>query len=204
MTFAVGYEMESMPGRVVPPPLLHDKISLTSSGNTSRWVFYGTRKQIIDWMREHANLVVEYNLFNDKQHHENPPTELVFDLHYLHDSEQSYYNYVKSFFVSDYEHERVKVEIRPKLDSKDHDIQTMCRVYTRSSVRLGDVVDELEHQWHQPARSYYQQAVDAYNDSPGPSHVLSSVGPSSIRVGQDPSVQVERPSQPAAAVTDEK
>ncbi|KAI9493024.1 hypothetical protein BDB00DRAFT_824980 [Zychaea mexicana] len=183
-----------MPGRVVAPPLLHDKLSLTSSGNTSRFVFYGTRKEILDWMRQRPNLVIEYHLFADGrpvalQHQ----TEIVIDLQYLHDSEQTYVNYVKSFFVSDYASERVKVEIRPKLDSKDQDVMTMYRLVSRSGVKLGEVVDDLDHYWHLPARTYYQQAVDMYNDIPGPHHVLSAQGPSSIRVGTESSVQTEPP-----------
>ncbi|KAI9276942.1 hypothetical protein BDA99DRAFT_122041 [Phascolomyces articulosus] len=194
MTFTYGYEMETIPGRVVAPPMLHDKLSLTSSGNTSRFVFYGTRKEILDWMRQHANLVIEYNLFADGrpapfQH----PTEIIIDLQYLHDSEQTYANYFKSFFVSDYVNERVKVEIRPKLDSKDNDIMTMYRLVSTSGVKLGDVVDDLDHYWHLPARTYYRQAVDMYNDIPGPQHVLSAHGPSSIRVGTEASVQTEPP-----------
>ncbi|KAI8145105.1 hypothetical protein BJV82DRAFT_604960 [Fennellomyces sp. T-0311] len=183
-----------MPGRVVAPPMLHDKISLSSSGNTSRFVFYGTRKEILDWMREHENLMIEYHLFADGRpvafHHQ---TELIIDMQYLHDSEQTYANYFKSFFVSDYANERVKVEIRAKVDSKDNDIMTLYRLIVRSGIRLGDVVDDLDHHWHLPARSYYQQAVDMYNDRPGPAHVLSADGPTSIRVGQEASVQTEPP-----------
>ncbi|KAI7858218.1 hypothetical protein BDC45DRAFT_330313 [Circinella umbellata] len=194
MTFTYGYELETTPGRVVAPPLLNNKLSLSSSGNTSRFVFYGTRKEILDWMRNHANLRIEYNLFADGrpasfQH----PTEIIIDLQHLHDSEQSYFNYFKSFFVSDYVNERVKVEIRPKLNSKDHDIMTLYRLVSTSGVTLGDIVDDLDHYWHLPARSYYRQTVDMYNDIPGPEHVLSAHGPSSIRVGNEASVQTEPP-----------
>lgn len=134
-------------------------------------------------MREHPNLVVE-NAFFTGQNYKNlaSHTEILFDMQYIADSEQSYVNYVRSFFVSDYEQERVKVEIRPRIESKDTMILTLCRIITRSGVRLGDVVDQLEHEWYKPARSYYQQAVDLFQDNPGPCHVLSSDGPSSIRV----------------------
>ncbi|KAI9321906.1 hypothetical protein BX666DRAFT_1906812 [Dichotomocladium elegans] len=203
MKFTWGYEMETIPGRVIAPPLLHDKISLTSSGNTAQWMFYGTRKEIIEWMRTHPQLVIEYRPYASALQQQQQQTELIFDLLAVPDEDQSYYQYLKSFVVSDYEHERVKCEIRPKLENnKDATMidALLCRTITHNGVCLGDIADELEHQWNMPARSYYQQLVDMYHEQPAPCHVISSAGPSSIRVGDSPSLHVRpQPSSVTAA-----
>lgn len=175
--------------------MLHDKITLSSSGNTARWIFYGTRKEILDWMHEHTKITVEASLFTGGR-----PTsfhtcnEIVIDLQAIPDAEQSYYDYFKSFFVSDYERERVKVELRPRMDSKDAMILTQLRIIVRSGVCFGDIVEELQHEWYKPARSYYRQAVDLFNDNPGPCHVVSADAPSSIKITE----QEQDKNQPAA------
>ncbi|KAG0174678.1 hypothetical protein DFQ28_005276 [Apophysomyces sp. BC1034] len=197
MTLTFGYEMEEAPGHVVVPPLLSNKITLTSAGNTSRWIFYGTRGEIIDWIRRHSDLVLENAIFfGGKPTSFYTQTELVIDLQYIPDEEQSYYNYLRSFFVNDYSTERVKVEIRPRVDSKDHLIMTLCRVIVASGISLGDVVDDLDKEWHKPTPSYYQQTIDMFNDSPGPVHIVSADAPASIHVGDQQLDIIPTPSQP--------
>ncbi|KAF7727664.1 hypothetical protein EC973_007322 [Apophysomyces ossiformis] len=186
MGFSFGYEMESAPGHLVVPPLLSKKITVTSAGNTNRWAFYGTRKQILDWLREHKDMVLENTAFstsnvNTIQTH----TEIVIDLQYITDAEQSYYNYFRSYFVSDYAIEKVKVEIRPRIENKDNMITTLCRVIVASGVRIGDIVDHLDREWHKPAASYYQQTVELFSDAPAPVCVLGADTPTSITVGQE-------------------
>ncbi|KAG0163035.1 hypothetical protein DFQ28_000419 [Apophysomyces sp. BC1034] len=192
MTFSYGYEMESSPGHVVVPPLLSKKITVTSAGNTNRWSFYGTRKQILDWLREHKDIVLENTAFSTGNAGTvQTRTEIVIDLQYIIDSEQSYYNYFRSYFVSDYAIEKIKVEIRPRIENKDSMIMTMCRVIVASGVRIGDIVDELEREWHKPAQSYYQQTVELFNDGPAPVRVLGADAPTSIAVGEN--LQQTRP-----------
>ncbi|KAI8097058.1 uncharacterized protein BX664DRAFT_325487 [Halteromyces radiatus] len=195
MALKYGYEMESSTGTVghlVAPPLLSKKITLATGNNTNKWLFYGTRQQILDWMRDHKDLELENGLFSTLGANKKPSTfhthtELVIDLQYYPDAEQSYYNYCKSFFVSDYNVERVRVEIRPRIESKDKMIESLCRTIVASGSRLGDIVDDLETEWNSPAKSYYQQTVDVFTDAPPPTHVLSADPPSSIRVNTNDS-----------------
>ncbi|KAI9305053.1 hypothetical protein BJ944DRAFT_265866 [Cunninghamella echinulata] len=190
MTLKYGYEMESTsggPGHLVVPPLLSKKITIASGNNTSRWMFYGTRKEILDWIKEHPDIVLENGLFSSTGHPTTftTHTELVIDLQYIYDSEQSYYNYYKSFFVSDYSIEKVKVEIRPRIESKDKMIDSLCRTIVTSGSRLGDIAEELEREWNAPAKSYYQQTIDVFTDAPPTTHVISADPPSSIQITTD-------------------
>ncbi|CEG77163.1 hypothetical protein RMATCC62417_11960 [Rhizopus microsporus] len=184
MTLIYGYEMDSIPGQVghvISPPLLSTKITLSSAGNTTRWIFFGKRQEIIDWLREHSDIILENTLFvGESSGHTH--TEIVIDLQQVNDSEQSYYDYIKSFFVNIYDVERVKVEIRPRVESKDNMITCLNRAIVASGTRLGDIVDDLQTEWFKPAESYVQQAAHLLNDEPTPSHVLSAKPPSSIQI----------------------
>ncbi|KAF7725728.1 hypothetical protein EC973_009446 [Apophysomyces ossiformis] len=171
-------------GHVIAPPLLSDKITLTSTGNTNRWAFYGTRREIIDWIQSHSHIVLENAIFvGGKPTSFYTQTELVIDLQHTPDEEQSYYDYIRSFFANDYDVEKVKVEIRPRIDSKDHMITTLCRVIVASGVSLGEIVDHLKREWYKPEPTYYQQTLAVFNDSPGPVHIVSADAPASILVG---------------------
>lgn len=207
MTFIYGYEpgmqwffrrerckpflnrnvpQEHLPGHVVTPPFLRDKITLTSYGETTRWAFFGTRREILDWMRKHSDMVIKSVLYNGTMANKPADTVIVFDLQPICDPEQSYYRYFRSFFVSDYENERVKCEIRQRIESRDRIIWANSRVLSRSDVRLGNVVDALEHEWYKPEPSLYQRAVDCVYDTPVPCHVISAAsGPSSISIKED-------------------
>ncbi|KAI8391803.1 uncharacterized protein BYT42DRAFT_610989 [Radiomyces spectabilis] len=184
MTFTYGYELES--GHVVVPPLLAKKITVSSAANTNRWVFFGTREEILQWMREHNDIQLENSLFaSGRPVSFQTHTEIVIDLQYFYDAEQSYYNYFRSFFTSDYSVERVKVEIRPRVDSKDHIISALSRVIVASGSKLGEIVDELEREWNKPAASYYQQAINTFSDDPVPSHIISTDAPMTVQVSAD-------------------
>jgi hypothetical protein len=109
-------------------------------------------------------------------------SELVIDLQYVYDQEQGYADYFKSYFVSIYDVERVKVEIRPRIESKDSVITSLNRVVVASGTQLNDIVDDLEIEWYKPAQSYVQQAVHLFTDAPTPNHILSGKPPNSIQV----------------------
>lgn len=179
-------KIDSSPGQighVVCPPLLSTKITLSSAGNTNRWVFYGTRKQILEWILEHGHISLENTIFIGGGHSDkNVHTELVIDLQYVYDQEQGYYDYIKSYFVSIYDVERVKVEVRPRVDNKDNVIPSLNRVIVASGSKLNEIVDDLEIEWFKPAQSYVQQAVHLFTDAPTPNHILSAKPPSSIQV----------------------
>ncbi|KAI7870794.1 hypothetical protein BDF14DRAFT_1769815 [Spinellus fusiger] len=134
-------------------------------------------------MREHGHITLENTVFTGRGPETySTHTEVVIDLLQIPDAEQSYYYYLKSFIVSDHTTERIKVEIRPRIDSKDDHITTLCRVIIASGTRLSDIVDELESEWAKPAASYYQQTVDILNDTPGPVHILSTDTPMTVHV----------------------
>ncbi|KAI8881787.1 hypothetical protein K501DRAFT_157875, partial [Backusella circina FSU 941] len=174
-------------GNIVAPPLLSSKISVSSAANTNKWVFYGTRKQIIDWMREHPDLYLENKVFIGGKPASDVDgglhTELVIDLQYLYDQQQTYKDYLKSFFVSIYDVERVKVELRPRLESKDGMINALNRIIISSGTQLKFITDDLEAEWFKPAQSYYQQTVHLFNDDAPATSVLGGKPPSTVRVG---------------------
>ncbi|KAI7907359.1 uncharacterized protein BX663DRAFT_495634 [Cokeromyces recurvatus] len=176
-------ELPGQVGHVVCPPLLSSKITVSSANNTNRWIFYGTRRQILDWIREHSDITLESAIFiGGKQCKNDAHSELIIDLGYVYDQEQSYSDYIKSYFVDIYEVERVKCEIRPRIDSKDNMIPSLSRVVVANGCRLGDIVDDLEIEWYKPGDSYVRQAIQLFTDAPTPSHILSAKPPSSIQV----------------------
>ncbi|RCI04097.1 hypothetical protein CU098_013075, partial [Rhizopus stolonifer] len=135
MKLIYGYEMNSAPGQighVVCPPLLSKKITVSSAGNTTRWVFYGTRQQILEWIREHPDMTVENAVFIGGVNSSHVHTELVIDLQYVYDQEQSYAEYIKSYFVDIHDVERVKVEIRPRTESRDSITPCLSRIIVAS------------------------------------------------------------------------
>ncbi|GAN01122.1 hypothetical protein MAM1_0005d00553 [Mucor ambiguus] len=201
MKLIYGYEMNASAGQighVVCPPLLSTKITLSSAGNTNRWVFYGTRKQILDWMREHGDISLENSIFaGGKTCDNNVHTEIVVDVQYVYDQEQTYVNYIKSYFVDIYDSERVKVEIRPRVDSKDSVIPSLSRSIVASGTKLADLVDDLQAEWFKPGQSYAQQTVHLFSDTPTPNHILGAKPPTSIQVSTDAAQQ-----SPAAVEAD--
>ncbi|KAI8992549.1 hypothetical protein BDB01DRAFT_778811 [Pilobolus umbonatus] len=193
MKLIYGYEMATPGahiGHVVCPPLLSRKITVSSGGNTTRWIFYGTRKQIIQWMRDHSHIILENSVFNgghpsDSHIH----TELVIDLQYAYDNEQSYADFIKSYFVDIFEVERVKVEIRARVESKDSSIASLNRSIVASGTTLGEIVDDLEKEWNKPGESYLTQTVHLFNDEPVHNHIISAKPPTSVHVVSNESQQ---------------
>ncbi|RUS16674.1 hypothetical protein BC938DRAFT_476503, partial [Jimgerdemannia flammicorona] len=170
--------------RVVSPPLLSKKITVSAASNTAKWIFVGTRPEIISWMREHPHIVIENTIFADRPTSYHTHTELVVDLLAFQDPEQTTYDYVKSYFVTDSKHEKVKVEIRPKVDKVDYNVFTLCRIILSTGICFGEIVDDLERQWAKPGPTYYEQMVNLYNDKPGPEVILSSDVPMAIVVDE--------------------
>lgn len=171
--------------RVIKPPLLNNKITVSSTENTNRWVFYGTRPEILDWIKNHSELQLENSIFasgGGAPSTFSTHTELVIDLLYFQDPDQSLVNYFKSFIQTDFQNEKVKVEIRPRVESKDQMISTLCRVIIKSGVLLGDIYNELNQEWYQPTRTYIEQASDLLNDNPGPIHIISTDTPMDIQI----------------------
>ncbi|CEP08582.1 hypothetical protein [Parasitella parasitica] len=184
MTISFGYEIDidGNEARVVAPPLLNQKITVSSTENTNRWVFYGTRPEILDWIKNHSDIQLENSLFaTGRPVSFNTHTEIVIDLMTYNDPEQSLFGYIKSFVATDFEHEKVKVEIRPRIESKDQMISTLSRVIVASGVHLGDVLGELYQEWYK-SRTYVQQATDLLNDNPGPVHIYSTDAPMNVQV----------------------
>ncbi|CAO3657810.1 unnamed protein product [Umbelopsis ramanniana] len=186
MSLVYGYEIEGDTaggnGRIVVPPLLKDKINVSTSSNTNKWVFIGSRAEIIHWIRQHSNLVIENAIFSGGDRPSfHTHNEVVIDLLNFSDPEQSFFQYVRSYVKTDNNIDKVKVEIRPKVESKDQNIMTACRIIVNSGVSLGSIVDNLEEKWNSPGASYVQQAVDLFNEVPGPQHVLSSDVPLGVQ-----------------------
>ncbi|KAI9483079.1 MAG: hypothetical protein EXX96DRAFT_536440 [Benjaminiella poitrasii] len=172
--------------RVITPPLLKDKITLSSTENTNRWVFYGTRHEILDWIKQHGHIQLENGLFSTmKPLSFDTHTELVIDLLSYSDPKQSMFDYLKSFVQTDFENEKVKVEIRPRVESKDQVISTLCRIIVASGVSFGDVLAELNQEWYQPPRTFLEQAKDILDNNPGPVHILSTDTPINVQINDN-------------------
>jgi hypothetical protein len=125
-------------------------------------------------------------------------TELVIDLQYVYDQEQSYADYLKSYFVDIHEVERVKVEIRPRIESKDNVIPSLRRVIVASGSKLGEMADNLELEWYKPGDSYASQTIHLFTDAPTPNHILSAKPPTSIQVSTEqptPTVNAPAPTE---------
>ncbi|KAI8647416.1 hypothetical protein BD408DRAFT_408519 [Parasitella parasitica] len=186
MKLIYGYEMNASAGQVghvICPPLLSTKITLSSAGNTNRWIFYGTRTQVLEWLKDHGDITLENAIFaGGKTCNNNVHTEIVIDVQYVYDQEQSYADYFKSYFVDIYNVERVKVEIRPRVESKDSVIPSLSRTIVASGTRLGDLVDDLRTEWFRPGQSYAQQTIHLFSDTPTPNHILGAKPPTSIQV----------------------
>lgn len=133
-------------------------------------------------MREHSHIILENTVFADGPISYHTQTELVVDLLEFSDPEQSTFNYIKSFFISDPKHEKVKVEIRPKVEKVDYNVFTLGRIVLSSGVTFGEIVGDLERHWWKPTPSVYEKMVNLYNDKPGPEVVLSSDAPAAIVV----------------------
>lgn len=171
--------------RVVTPPRLNNKITLSCAENTNRWVFYGTRPEILDWIKNHGEIQLENSIFSSGRPTSfNTHTELVIDLLVYSDPDQSVLSYFKSFVQTDFQNEKVKVEIRPRLESKDQMINTLCRVIVKSGVLFADILDTLNQEWYQPAPTYLEQANNMLNDRPGPIHISSTDAPMNIQVNK--------------------
>ncbi|KAG2190270.1 hypothetical protein INT46_005599 [Mucor plumbeus] len=184
ITFGYEIDIDGNGARVVSPPLLSQKITVSSTENTNRWVFYGTRPEILEWIKSHSDIQLENSLFSTGRPISfNTHTEIVIDLMSYNDPQQSMLDYMKSFVTTDFEHEKVKVEIRPRVESKDQMISTLSRVIVASGVHLGDVLAELNQEWY-TNRTYIQQANDLLNDNPGPVHISSTDAPMNIQVNQ--------------------
>jgi hypothetical protein len=169
-------------GRIVVPPLLKDKITVSTSSNTNKWVFIGSRAEILHWIQKHSNLIIENTIFSGGDRPSfHTHNEVVIDLLNFSDPDQSFFQYVRSYVKTDNNVDKVKVEIRPRVESKDQNIMTMCRIIVNSGVSLGSIVDKLEEKWNGPGASYLQQAVDLFNEVPGPQHVLSSDVPLGVQ-----------------------
>ena len=177
--------MDGSEARVITPPLLKDQITLSSTENTNRWVFYGTRNDILDWMKNHGTIQLYNGIFSTgKPVSFNTHTELVIDLLSYNDPDQTVWDYVKSFVQTDFQNEKVKVEIRPRVESKDQMISTLCRVIVASGVTFNEIIQELNQEWFQPTRTYIEQAADLINDNPGPVHIISTDTPMHIHVDE--------------------
>ncbi|KAI7908040.1 uncharacterized protein BX663DRAFT_492783 [Cokeromyces recurvatus] len=182
----ISLDVDNQGVRIITPPLLKDKITLSSVENTNRWVFYGTRTEIIEWIKKHSHIQLENGLFPAmKPLSFNTHTELVIDLLSYSDPEQSMFDYLKSFIKTDFENEKVKIEIRPRIESKDQMIPTLCRIIVASGVTFGDILVELVQEWYQPSRTLIEQAKDILNNNPGPIHILSTDTPMQIQINDN-------------------
>ncbi|KAL1922526.1 uncharacterized protein VTP21DRAFT_10065 [Calcarisporiella thermophila] len=186
-----GYEIDSapgQPGRIVTPPMLSSKISLGSSQNTNKFSFVGTRPEILEWMRHHGNIVLENAVFTGQSrpssfHIHN---EIVIDLLSYADPEARWIDTVWAYFAPDKRTEKVRVELRARVEKVDESITTLRRVIVNSGIAIGDLVDDLERQWFTPDPSYVEQLKHIVDESPGPQVILSSDVPMGIVVDNDP------------------
>ncbi|KAG0328745.1 hypothetical protein BGZ99_004605 [Dissophora globulifera] len=192
-SFTYGYAMGDLPGdrRIVTPPMLGDKISL-SLVNTTTFVFIGTRPAIIEWFRTEGRLkAVTAIVFPNR-----PPLDLVFDLFPISNPDMSWGQYFESFYYSDPTLERYRLEIRPEQPKLDGDLQPVSRMYARSGVLLGDIAPELENSWKElVTKTYIEMAKEAVagtdqtNETSHPSHDIATKRVRFVEPGQELELQ---------------
>ncbi|KAF9433268.1 hypothetical protein BGZ76_009673 [Entomortierella beljakovae] len=158
--FTYGYAMGDLPGdkRIVTPPMLGDKISL-SLGHTSTFVFIGTKGEILEWFRTVGpTKTITAVIFNNR-----PPLDLVFDLFSIANPELSWKQYFESFAWSDPTLELYKLEIRPEQPKIDAELEPLYRMYARSGVCLGDMANALDKKWSEPpTKTYIDMAKEIF------------------------------------------
>ncbi|KAF9963426.1 hypothetical protein BGZ65_003491 [Modicella reniformis] len=163
-SFNYGYAMGDLPGekRLVTPPMLGDKISL-SLGQTSTFVFLGTKAEILEWFRTVGqSKIVQAVLFYDRP---GPPLDIIFDLFAVPNPDLTWTQYYQSFYRSDPTLERYRLEIRPEQPKIDAELEPLYRMYVKSGVCLGDMANQLEKKWSQPpAKSYLDMAKEVFHE----------------------------------------
>ncbi|KAI8352007.1 hypothetical protein B0O80DRAFT_106992 [Mortierella sp. GBAus27b] len=161
-SFNYGYAMGDLPGdkRIVTPPMLGDKISL-SLGQTSTFVFLGTKAEILEWFRTvGATKTIQTVVFYDRP---GPSLDIVFDLFAVPNPDLTWTQYYQSFYRSDPTLERYRLEIRPEQPKIDAELEPLCRNYAKSGVCLGDMATELETKWSHPStKSYWDMAKELF------------------------------------------
>lgn len=140
--------------------MLGDKISL-SLGQTSTFVFLGTKAEILEWFRTVGpTKIVQAVLFYDRP---GPPLEILFDLFAVPNPDLSWAQYYQSFYRSDPTLERYRLEIRPEQPKIDAELEPLCRTYAKSGVCLGDMATELDSKWSHPStKSYWDMAKEMF------------------------------------------
>ncbi|KAF9205804.1 hypothetical protein BGZ49_003480 [Haplosporangium sp. Z 27] len=161
--FKYGYAMNDVPGdkRIITPPMLGEKISL-SLGHTSTFVFLGTKAEILEWFRTvGSSKTVQAVLFYDRP--VDAPfireTDLVFDLFPYPNPDLTWLQYYQSFYRSDPNLERYRLEIRPEQPKYDAELEPLYRMYSKNGVSLGEVAKGLEKRWSQPPNKSYVDMV---------------------------------------------
>ncbi|KAF9358541.1 hypothetical protein BGX26_001485 [Mortierella sp. AD094] len=158
--FTYGYTMGDLPGdrRIVTPPMLGDKISL-SFGHTSTFVFLGTKGEILEWFRTVGpSKTVQAVIFNNR-----PPLDLVFDLFVIANPDLTWTQYFESFYWSDPTLELYRLEIRPEQPKVDAEREPLYRMYAKSGVCLGDMANALDRKWSQPpTKTYLDMAKEVF------------------------------------------
>ncbi|KAG0201239.1 hypothetical protein BGX28_005888 [Mortierella sp. GBA30] len=154
---------DDIPGdkRVITPPMLGDKISL-SLGHTSTFVFLGTKAEILEWFRTVGpSKTVQAVLFYDRPADDPlaPKVDLVFDLFPYPNPDLTWVQYYQSFYRSDPTLERYRLEIRPEQAKYDAEVDPLYRMYARNGVNLGEMAKALEKKWSQPPTKNYLDMV---------------------------------------------
>ncbi|KAG0047737.1 hypothetical protein BGZ83_007255 [Gryganskiella cystojenkinii] len=156
--FQYGYAMGGLPGdkRIITPPMLGEKISL-SLGQTSTFVFIGTKAEILEWFRTVGpTKVVQAVVFHDRP---SPQIDVVFDLFWYPNPDLTWTQYYQSFYYSDPTLEKFRLELRPEQPKIDAELEPLYRMYAKSGVCLGDVADALDKKWSQPPTKTYLDMV---------------------------------------------
>lgn len=140
--------------------MLGNKISL-SLGQTSTFVFIGTKAEILEWFRTVGpTKIVQAVIFHDRPGSE---LDIVFDLLPYPNPDLTWMQYYQSFYQSDPTLEKYRLELRPEQPKIDAEIEPLYRMYAKSGVCLGDIADALDKKWSQmPTKSYLDMAKEMF------------------------------------------
>ncbi|CAG8499114.1 10956_t:CDS:2 [Acaulospora colombiana] len=153
--YAIGEQVGNMTmtaGRLVTPARMPDVISL-SVVNSSTFLVFGTKPEILEWLRTYSHVRLEVTLFDDRSEapHVSIP-DVVVDLLPALDSSgnprrRSLINYLIPTYHPDPSSEEVHLEFRPVNHKIDENIEPYFRIIVERGSTFGEIVDEISTKW---------------------------------------------------------
>uniref|UniRef100_A0A1D1YV26 Anaphase-promoting complex subunit 2 n=1 Tax=Anthurium amnicola TaxID=1678845 RepID=A0A1D1YV26_9ARAE len=136
-------------GKLITPLKVPEVISL-SVVNSSRFMIFGTKPEILEWIRTHSHIKLEVHLFdneNEAPHIQIP--DIMVDLLPSLESNQnkSLLDYVNPLHHPNPSEEGVRLEFRPQNSKNDDSIEPYFRLSVKRNSSFGEIIDDLQQKW---------------------------------------------------------